>query len=82
MTKHVCGICGYSLDDSEYEGSLSASLTMHVQNSHLPKVTYSNVPEKDEVVYKLLVPSKYFMPLDPEIAAAIVFEKLKERKNK
>lgn len=82
MTKHVCGICGYSLDDSEYEGCLSASLTMHMQNAHLPSVTYTNIPEKDEVVYKLLVPSEHFVPLDPEIVALLAFEKLRERKNR
>ncbi len=60
MARLVCEICGYSLDDAEYEGSLSVShrfMLTHMRDAHFPQVTYMGDSEKDEVVYRMSIPS-------------------------
>lgn len=53
MTRHVCDICGYSLDDAEYEGALDEALAMHIRIHHLPLVIEHYDIETDTRRYRL-----------------------------
>ncbi len=57
MTRHVCAICGYSTDSIEDGRCSYEAIVDHMYEVHMPRVVFHNDFIKDEITYKLFVPS-------------------------